>query len=166
MSLSLYKWATPLVAGAFLLMAATGILMFFHLDTGLNKAAHEWLGWVFVIGAAFHIFSNFPGFKKKMAKPLSIGIAGIFVTLLLLSFIPLEKGGNNGKMIAGAAMNSLASAPISVVAQVTHADPQELLAALNAGGMSISSADMSINDAVGQNPELRMKALSLVFNQK
>jgi len=69
-------------------------------------------------------------------------------------------------MIAGAAMNSLASAPISVVAQVTHADPQELLAALNAGGMSISSADMSINDVVGQNPELRMKALSLVFNQK
>lgn len=39
------NWATPLTIGSFLLMAVTGLLMFFHLDTGLNKAAHEWLGW-------------------------------------------------------------------------------------------------------------------------
>ena len=38
------QWTTPLVAGSFLLMGATGILMFFHWDTGLNKTVHEWLG--------------------------------------------------------------------------------------------------------------------------
>ncbi|EWS63204.1 hypothetical protein Y695_03563 [Hydrogenophaga sp. T4] len=38
-------WITPLVMGSFALSAVTGVLMFFHLDTGLNKAAHEcWAG--------------------------------------------------------------------------------------------------------------------------
>lgn len=41
---SLRKWATPLTIGSFLLMGVTGILMFFHLDIGLNKLAHEWAG--------------------------------------------------------------------------------------------------------------------------
>ena len=37
-------WATPLTAGAFIVLAVTGLLMFFHLDRGLNHLAHEWLG--------------------------------------------------------------------------------------------------------------------------
>ena len=37
------EWATPLTIGAFGLMSVTGMLMFFHLDTGFNKLAHEWL---------------------------------------------------------------------------------------------------------------------------
>lgn len=36
--------ATPLTIGIFLIMSVTGILMFFHWDTGFNKLAHEWLG--------------------------------------------------------------------------------------------------------------------------
>lgn len=35
------EWATPLTIGSFLLIAVTGVLMFFHLDSGLNKLAHE-----------------------------------------------------------------------------------------------------------------------------
>jgi cytochrome b561 len=48
------EWATPLTIGSFGLMATTGILMFFHLDSGLNKTAHEWLGWVMVAVVAAH----------------------------------------------------------------------------------------------------------------
>jgi hypothetical protein len=36
-------WATPLTAGAFILMASTGMPMFFHLDRGIIHLAHEWL---------------------------------------------------------------------------------------------------------------------------
>ena len=32
-------WITPLVMGSFALSAVTGVLMIFHLDTGLNKTA-------------------------------------------------------------------------------------------------------------------------------
>ena len=46
------EWVTPIAAGGFLISAVTGVLMFFHLDTGLNKVAHEWLSWVFLGGVA------------------------------------------------------------------------------------------------------------------
>lgn len=48
------EWATPVTVGVFVVMAATGLLMFFHLDIGLNKAAHEWLGWLMVAAVAAH----------------------------------------------------------------------------------------------------------------
>jgi len=36
-------WATPLTAGALILMAFTGMLMFLHLDRGISHLAHEWV---------------------------------------------------------------------------------------------------------------------------
>ncbi|NBW51152.1 MAG: DUF4405 domain-containing protein, partial [Betaproteobacteria bacterium] len=48
-------WITPAVIGSFTLLSVTGILMFFHLDSGLNKLAHEWLSWIFVIVVVLHI---------------------------------------------------------------------------------------------------------------
>ena len=51
-------WITPLVIGTFALMAVTGSLMFFHLDTGLNKTAHEWLGWAMVAAVLLHPLSR------------------------------------------------------------------------------------------------------------
>ena len=50
------QWATPITAGAALLLSVTGVLMFFHADTGLNKTAHEWLSWLFLAGTA--VFSG------------------------------------------------------------------------------------------------------------
>ena len=47
-------WITPITMGAFGLLAVTGVLMFFHLDSGLNEAAHEWLSWVLLGGVALH----------------------------------------------------------------------------------------------------------------
>ena len=72
------KFATPLTMGAFLLSAVTGVLMFFHLDTGLNKAAHEWLSWAMVIGVALHIAVNYRAFSLYLKKPLALGIVGVF----------------------------------------------------------------------------------------
>ena len=35
--MTLRSWATPLVIATFLAAGVTGILMFFHLDVGVNK---------------------------------------------------------------------------------------------------------------------------------
>ena len=62
------EWATPLTIGTFLIMATTGILMFFHLDRGLNKEAHEWLGWAMVAGVGTHVVANLSSFKRYLGK--------------------------------------------------------------------------------------------------
>ena len=62
------EWVTPLLTGAFALMAVTGILMFFHLDRGLNKTAHEWLGWVMVVAVLLHVAISWFGFKRYFTQ--------------------------------------------------------------------------------------------------
>ena len=61
------SWATPIAAGAFLLSAVTGVLIFFHVDSGLNKAAHEWLSWLLLGGVVLHVLANLGGFKRHFA---------------------------------------------------------------------------------------------------
>ena len=73
---TLRPWATPLTIGSFALMATTGILMFFHLDSGLNKVAHEWLGWAMVAGVALHATVNWAALKRHLLANRVIELAG------------------------------------------------------------------------------------------
>ena len=73
------EWATPLTIGLFILMAVTGILMFFHLDSRLNKLAHEWLGWLFVVGVVAHAAANWTGVKYHFL----MGSTGLYCCSLL-----------------------------------------------------------------------------------
>src|SRR4029450_10400711 len=50
--LSPRPWATKLIIGAFLLMAVTGVLMFFELEHGFVVVVHQWASWILLIGAA------------------------------------------------------------------------------------------------------------------
>ena len=50
--------ATPIVAAVFVVSAATGTLLFFHVGERLIKELHEWIGLAFVVAAALHIARN------------------------------------------------------------------------------------------------------------
>lgn len=160
MKITLRDWATPMVAGAFLLSATTGILIFFHWDTGLNKAAHEWLGWALVLGVAAHLASNFAGFQKRFAAPLSKIIIGVFAAVLLLSFIPAGKDGEGSPVRAS--LDALTAAPLSSVALIAKKDVNALISELQAGGIVIT-ADQSLGDVLPKDREATMDALRIVF---
>ena len=81
-------WITPVVIGAFGLSAVTGVLMFFHLDSGLNKTAHEWLSWAMVIGVLLHLLLNLNAFKRYFTQTTARVVMGVFALVLALSFIP------------------------------------------------------------------------------
>ncbi|MBL0150870.1 MAG: hypothetical protein IPP87_20220 [Ideonella sp.] len=84
-------------------MAITGLLMFFHLDSGLNKTAHEWLGWLMVVaGVAAHAFANWLAFKRYfLSSKLGRGILAASVLVIGLSFVPLQLGGAGGASPTG-----------------------------------------------------------------
>ncbi len=155
-------WATPLTIGAFILMACTGILMFFHLDTGRNKDVHEWLGWAMVAGVGLHVTVNWTLFKRYLGKPSSLMIVGVFVAILAASFfIPEEeKGGNPGKR----ATQAVLSAPISAIAPLAHQSPDELIATLQQAGFKIQSADQTLQSVTGPEHEAQFKALAAIFH--
>ena len=104
-------WITPVVIGAFGLSAVTGVLMFFHLDSGLNKTAHEWLSWAMVIGVSLHVLLNLPAFKRYFTQTTGRVVIGLFALVLALSFIPA--GGSGGEPGFAPPVRALAKAPIT-----------------------------------------------------
>jgi hypothetical protein len=81
------EWVTPIAVGAFLISAVTGVAIFFHIDTGLAKVAHEWLSWLLLFAVLLHVGANFFGFKRYFSSgkaralmgDLSCGIQGLLV---------------------------------------------------------------------------------------
>ena len=108
------EWVTPFAAGAFLLSAVTGILIFFHVDSGLNKAAHEWLSWLLLGGVVFHVLANIGGFKRHLGIRRGQLLIGAFVLTLVLSFV--GAGDKDGPPF-GPPIRALAAAPLTTLAR-------------------------------------------------
>lgn len=138
-------WATPITIGAFLLSAVTGVLLFFHLDSGLNKFAHEWLSWVLLAGVALHVAGNFSGFKRHFGRGRGRALVGVFAALLLLSFIQVG-GKRDGPAAFAAIQSALADAPASTLAQVAKVSPEQMLERMRSAGLPASSADQSLGE--------------------
>lgn len=147
-------WITPLVIGAFGLSAITGVLMFFHLDSGLNNTAHEWLSWAMIIGVGLHVLLHMPAFKRYFTQTAGRVVIGVFALVLALSFIP---AGGSGASDPGFAppVRALAKAPITVLAQVAGTSTDDVKAKLQAQGLSVTSDQQSVADLVG--PDLRQQ---------
>ena len=157
------EWATPITAGAFILMAVTGILMFFHLDTGLNQAAHEWLGWVLLAGVGLHVITNWRPFKGHLRNRLGKSLIAVFVVVLGLSFMPIaEKEGAGGPPFF-APVKALAQLPISTLATVAQTSPEQMHTRLQQAGLQITSDDQSVSDLVGPDARRQVDVIIKVF---
>ena len=157
------QWVTPLVAGSFLLMGVTGILMFFHWDTGLNKTVHEWLGWAMVVAVALHVMVNLQGFKNMFHTTLGKGILGLFTLILALSFFNLGGGEGNGGPPFKNSVNLLSNASITELSQISHIDEQILLTRLQQAGVNSATAQSSVKQLVGDDLGKQMQTLNSIL---
>ncbi len=156
-------WITPITTGAFLLTAVTGVLLFFHAATGLNKAVHEWLSWVFLIGAVVHLALNFAPFKKYLGQRKGQLLMGASVLLLVLSFIPI--GGDHAPPFVPP-VRALAQAPLTTLAQVARTSPEQLRERLIGAGITANSDQQSISDLVGDDFGAQMHLLEKVLEEE
>lgn len=159
----LRPWATPLTIGAFAIMSTTGLLMFFHLESGLNKVAHEWAGWAMVTGVVAHAALNWRSFKRYLTdlRTGQVIIAAFFLVLGASFFVQGEEG--EGLPPPVVALQGLMRAPVSTVAQVAGKPEAELVAALQTGGIAIESADQTLASVVGEDREKTDKAVRIIF---
>jgi hypothetical protein len=151
-------WITPLVMGAFLLSAVTGVLMFFHLDTGLNKVAHEWLSWAMVVGVALHVVLNLPAFKRYLGQKTALAVMGLFALVLALSFVSLPGSKTAPPYVAP--LQALARAPLPVLAQVLGQSPEALQANLEKAGLPVDNPQQSLRDLVGPDLKAQVRTLN------
>jgi hypothetical protein len=157
----LRDWATPITAGAFLLSAVTGVLMFFHWDMGLNKRAHEWLSWALLLGVALHLSTNLVGVKRHLKGRLGQSLIGVFLLVLALSFF--KWGAQEKPPSWSHAVGAMSRLPLKEMTPLVGMEPQEMVTRLLRAGIDVQSSDQSIQDLVGSNARKQVKALNAIL---
>ena len=155
------NWVTPLAAGAFLLSAVTGVLMFFHIDTGLNKLAHEWLSWVLLGGVALHVTANFDGLKRHLGARRGQLLVGAFALVLLFSFVGT---GEKDEPPYAPPIRALAAAPMTTLAQVARLTPEQLRERLTQAGVQPTSDQQTLGELVGSDMRKQVHVLRALFS--
>lgn len=151
---------TPVVIGAFALMSLTGVLLFFHLDSPLNKAAHEWVSWALLAGVAGHVAANFSSLKRHLSGWRGRLVVGLFAGLLALSFAPV--GGKSEPPFAPA-VRTLARAPLASTAQLAGISEGEARQRLQAAGIAVAPGAATLEAAVGPQLRAQVRAINAVL---
>lgn len=154
------EWATPIAAGAFLLSAATGVLIFFHVDSGLNKFVHEWLSWVLLGGVVLHIIANFPAFKRHLGLRRGQFLMGGFALVLALSFFSLGPQQEPGFMPP---IRALSKAPLTTLAMVAGVSDDTLRQRMVLAGLKPTSDQQTLNDLVGPDMRQQVRVLGALL---
>lgn len=158
-------WAGPMTIGCFAVVGASGILMFFHLNTGLSKLVHEWLGMLMVIAVIAHLLVNWKPFLAYFRKPAAIGIMAVLVLLGGLSLLPAGAGPSRGHPMM-AVSRALEQAPLGVVAQVAKRTLESATESLKAEGIQVRSGQQTIAEIAGDNDRNPMEILTYVLGNQ
>ncbi len=153
-------WITPLVMGSFTLSGVTGVLMFFHLDSGLNKAAHEWLSWVMLAGVGLHVLLNWNPFKRYLSQVTARWVLGASALVLGLSFVPLGGAGTPPFVVP---IQALAAAPLPVLASVAGVDVAEVQRRLAAAQPGSTDPKHTVAQRAGPDLKAQAKLLNAVL---
>ncbi|MDY0062266.1 MAG: DUF4405 domain-containing protein [Myxococcota bacterium] len=157
---------TPLTIGSFLLMGVTGILLFFKLKSGLVTVAHEWLSWIFVIGGALHVWLNWAAIKSCLGRWSGRVIVGSFALILVAALASLgssEPGPHRQAAAARQATVVLLDAPLSTLATITRCSTEEVRNRLSAEGISVTSDNVTLNEAAHQDGAQAMRGLTALL---
>lgn len=160
----LKTWAGPLTIGSFVVVALTGVLLFFHANVGLNKLAHEWLGWLMVVGGLAHVVLNWQPFVAYFRRPVGLAIIGLMLVLGGLSFMPAGQGGRgHGPRAFMAVAGALENSSLQVLAQVAQTTPDSLLARLRAEGFQVRDAAQTVGEISSANRVRGVELLGLLL---
>ncbi len=156
------EWATPFTIGAFALTAITGILLFFKVNFGLIKPAHEWLSWLLVFGTAFHLVVHWRPTLQYFTRPQGKGILFVFSLLICASFLPVGGGGNR-KHPSNAVAEALLHVPLSTVALAANHSLDETREMLKAQGGILTDRVQTVQEVAGGDNKRAMELLTVLF---
>jgi len=138
--------ATSLTTLTFLVIATTGVMMYFHLFGKYTKEMHEILGLVFVVAVIFHVLFNFNSMKQYFSKKIFY-IISCFTFVIVLLFIYNAPEQNHQKRIV---YNTVVNANIENSFLLFVDDMDLVMLKLENAGITVDSAK-SIKEIAKKN---------------
>ena len=133
------SFITPLITIIFLVVALSGLLMFFHIFDGYTEVVHEILGLFFVVFSVLHVILNWKALKihfKKRVFILSTTVVAVISILLVIQQ-------HNSPKFDTILIERITNAPIEDVLKVLQVDSIVVVKRLEENGISfIEGASM------------------------
>jgi len=131
------EFATSLTAVTFVVIGATGILMFFHLFESQVKSLHEILGLVFVGAVFLHLFFNWKSMRRYFAKQVFVTTTIAAAAVSIVFVVSADTGGGNPK---GAVIKAVLDAPLETSLGLLGGDADAARARLLSEGIRLEGA--------------------------
>ncbi|NTV66220.1 MAG: DUF4405 domain-containing protein [Chlorobaculum sp.] len=167
MNATLKSLATPLAAGAFIISAVTGTLIFFDVEIGAVEPVHKWLSLLLLGGIALHMLSHWNAFSGYFSRKPALAVMGMALAVAGGSMLPVFGEEEEGeKRNAKAAVHALEATSLETVAQVVKSRPEELTVRLKAAGISVNSPSATITDIARSNGKESAEVLGAILGDQ
>lgn len=134
---ALRKYSTQATTALGIVIAVTGVMLFFHVAKGQVEEMHEWLGMAFIVVAALHVIRHRAAFMGMLNQPRmrALFAATAVIAVIFLLTAETEKKGNPfrdaGRLMTQASLTELApvvKVPVDQLARrVGASDPNQSL---------------------------------------
>jgi len=129
--------ATSFTTFTFIVIAISGVMMFFHFFDNYVENLHEILGLLFIVVVLFHVVYNFKSMKNYFSKKI-FGLSALGIVMVSLIFILNAKDGHNPKK---AMIVSMLNAPIENTLIVLEKDFTKAKTKLELKGFFVTKYD-------------------------
>lgn len=158
---SLRPWATPVTIGAFVLMATSGVMMFFEVLPGYITSAHKWLSWLFLLGTGAHIILNNRALVRHLGSAWGRASLAVFTLALIVSTFSF--GQVTASQFETHVSRTLVEAKLSTLADLTRTNETALLRKLAAHGVEARS-NQTVKEVATRHGIEDFHVLRLVFS--
>lgn len=155
------KYATAATATLFLVVAASGVAMFFHVGEDLVKEMHEWLAVVLVAIAALHIYKNWKPLANYFRKRTIL--VPLVLTLVAAAAFIVPASMSSGENPRARVFQALENAKLADVGQLLEVAPDDLASTLKTRGFVIASNDQRLSEIARASNKPPMAVLMTVF---
>ena len=159
--LNIRRFATPLIIGAGLVSAITGLLMFFITEDPF-LFAHEIVGLGFSVAILLHIYTNWRPFKKYFSQSGVIIIAVAWlIGIGLIARTAIFSEGEPEELV----MERIEQTSLRRIAPIVDMEVETLIKRLGADGYSVSDPEMSIEAVAAAHDAETDAVLFSVFRE-
>lgn len=164
MNETLKKYITAVSAALFLVVAGSGLAMFFGVGEDLVKEMHEWLAVMFVVAVGLHIVRNWGGmmtYIRRRTIVVPVALAGLAAAAFI---VPAALSGHENPMPV--LFQSLQKAKLDDLGRVLEMDPDSMADVLEQKGFVVGSTDLSVSEIAAESGRPPMAALMTVIEAK